>query len=179
MNRADLHALPGVTPIDEAATKDFVFQQTMFRIKDPQRSLAFYTGVLGMTLLNRLDFPDMGFSLYFLAKGVDPASVPDDPKERVEFTFKCPGTLELTHNHGTETQDDFAYHNGNSDPGKGFGHIGFEVADVDAACKRFEEMGVEFVKKPNDGKMKGLAFIKDPDGYWIEILNAQNCKQFV
>ena len=39
-----------------------------------------------------------------------------------------------------------------------------------AACERFEKLGVEFVKKPDDGKMKGLAFIKDPDGYWIEIL---------
>ena len=41
---------------------------------------------------------------------------------------------------------------------------------------RFEELGVEFVKKPTDGKMKGLAFIKDPDGYWIEILSANNMK---
>jgi len=45
------------------------------------------------------------------------------------------------------------------------------VPDVDAACKRFEDLGVEFVKKPSDGKMKGIAFIKDPDGYWIEIFN--------
>ena len=46
------------------------------------------------------------------------------------------------------------------------------MPDVDAACQRFEEMGVEFVKRPNDGSMRGLAFIKDPDGYWIEILNS-------
>lgn len=44
------------------------------------------------------------------------------------------------------------------------------MPDVYAACERFEKLGVEFVKKPDDGKMKGLAFIKDPDGYWIEIL---------
>jgi lactoylglutathione lyase len=43
-----------------------------------------------------------------------------------------------------------------------------------AACERFEALGVKFVKKPDDGKMKGLAFITDPDGYWIEILNAGN-----
>ena len=44
------------------------------------------------------------------------------------------------------------------------------MPDVCNACDRFESLGVEFVKKPDDGKMKGLAFIKDPDGYWIEIL---------
>lgn len=46
------------------------------------------------------------------------------------------------------------------------------VPNVEAACERFEKFGVDFVKKPNDGRMKGLAFIKDPDGYWIEIFNA-------
>lgn len=44
------------------------------------------------------------------------------------------------------------------------------MPDVYSACDRFEKLGVDFVKKPDDGKMKGLAFIKDPDGYWIEIL---------
>ena len=83
--------------------------------------------------------------------------------------------MELTHNWGTEAETGPSpYHNGNSDPGKGFGHIGFMVPDVEAACDRFEKLGVEFVKKPNDGKMKGLAFIKDPDNYWIEILNCDN-----
>lgn len=45
------------------------------------------------------------------------------------------------------------------------------VPDVDKACERFEKLNVEFVKKPCDGKMKGIAFVKDPDGYWIEIFN--------
>ena len=45
-----------------------------------------------------------------------------------------------------------------------FGHIGLAVPDVEAAAKRWEAMGIEFVKKPADGKMKGIAFIKDPDG---------------
>lgn len=51
------------------------------------------------------------------------------------------------------------------------GHIGIAVPDVEKACDHFYENGVEFVKKPNEGNMKGLAFIQDPDGYWIEIFN--------
>ncbi|XP_077299927.1 glyoxalase 1 [Arctopsyche grandis] len=150
-------------------TKDFLFQQTMYRIKDPRRSLPFYTQVMGMTLLQKLDFPDMKFSLYFMGFE-DGAEIPKDRQERTKWAMSRKATLELTHNWGTES-DDSTYHNGNSDP-RGFGHIGIMVPDVNAACERFEKLGVEFVKKPQDGKMKGLAFIKDPDGYWIEIFNA-------
>nr|XP_020483307.2 lactoylglutathione lyase-like [Labrus bergylta] len=59
-------------------------------------------------------------------------------------------------------------------PSRSTGHIGIAVPDVYEACKLFEEQGVTFVKKPDDGKMKGLAFIQDPDGYWIEILSPNN-----
>lgn len=75
-----------------------------------------------------------------------------------------------THNWGTESDPGFKYHNGNSEP-RGFGNIGVTVDDTYKACERFERLGVEFVKKPNDGKMKGIAFIKDPDGYWTEIFD--------
>uniref|UniRef100_A0A452HAD6 lactoylglutathione lyase n=1 Tax=Gopherus agassizii TaxID=38772 RepID=A0A452HAD6_9SAUR len=120
-------------------------------------------------LLQKCDFPTMKFSLYFLAYE-DKNDIPKDTNERTAWTFSRKATLELTHNWGTENDENQSYHNGNSDP-RGFGHIGIAVPDVAAACKRFEELGVKFVKRPDDGKMKGLAFIQDPDGYWIEILN--------
>lgn len=81
--------------------------------------------------------------------------------------------MELTHNWGTETETAQIYHTGNEEP-RGFGHIGVLVPDVYAACERFEKLGVKFIKKPDEGRMKGLAFIRDPDGYWIEIFNPKN-----
>ena len=163
----------GLCENENKDTEQFVFNQTMLRIKDPKISLDFYTRVLGMTLYRKLDFPDMKFTLYFLAmkNDVNSESVPSDDNARTTWTFSQRAMLELTHNWGTENDEDFSYHNGNSDP-QGFGHIGFSVPDVYKAAERFEKLGVKFVKKPDDGKMKGLAFIEDPDGYWIEILQA-------
>lgn len=155
-----------------AGTESFALNQTMLRIRDPKPSLAFYQDVLGMTLLQKLDFEEMRFSLYFLAYLGDGETIPQDPAERARFIFNRETTLELTHNWGTESDPDFkGYHDGNGDP-RGFGHIGISVADVAAACERFESLGVTFKKRPQDGKMKDIAFITDPDGYWIEILSA-------
>jgi len=154
-------------------TESFTLNQTMLRIRDPRPSLAFYRDVLGMTLLQQLDFEEMRFSLYFLAYLSEGETIPEDPAERARFIFDRETTLELTHNWGTESDPDFkGYHDGNSDP-RGFGHIGISVDDVDAACARFETLGVTFRKRPQDGKMKDIAFITDPDGYWIEILSAK------
>ena len=86
--------------------------------------------------------------------------------------------LELTHNWGTEDDAEFSHHNGNDDP-RGFGHIGISVPDVYAACERFDALGIEFVKRPDEGAMRGLAFIKDPDGYWIEILSAPGLSELI
>ena len=122
-----------------------------------------------MTLLDQFDFPDMEFSLFFM--GYPGEEIPADPSERAKWIFEQPALIELTHNYGTESDAAFSYHNGNDEP-RGFGHIGVSVPDVYAACERFEQLGVEFVKRPDDGNMKGLAFIKDPDGYWIEILSS-------
>ena len=157
-------------------TAGFVLNQTMLRIKDPARSVPFYRDVMGMALLDRYDFPALKFSLYFMGYVAEPP--PQDPAERVKWVFEQPALLELTHNWGTEADPDFAYHNGNAEP-RGFGHIGLSVPDVHAACARFETLGVEFVKRPDDGAMKGLAFVKDPDGYWIEILSAVNLRDLI
>ncbi|EDV23681.1 expressed hypothetical protein [Trichoplax adhaerens] len=153
----------------DQSTQGFFFQQTMLRIKDPKASLKFYTQVLGMRLLKRFDFAGMKFSLYFMGYE-DPKDIPEDENELASWVFQRKACLELTHNWGKEEAEGSIYHNGNSDP-RGFGHIGIYVPDVYKACERFEQLGVEFVKKPDGGQMKGLAFIKDPDGYWIEILN--------
>ncbi|XP_037305961.1 lactoylglutathione lyase-like [Pungitius pungitius] len=156
----------------EPITQDYMLQQTMLRVKDPARSLEFYTGVLGMTLLQKIDFPSMRFTLYFLGYE-DKSDVPADVKERTAWTFSRRATIELTHNWGSESDESLSFHNGNDQP-TGFGHIGVAVPDVYAACKVFEKRGVKFLKKPEAGKMKDLAFIQDPDGYWIEILSPNN-----
>ncbi|KAI6166025.1 Glyoxalase/Bleomycin resistance protein/Dihydroxybiphenyl dioxygenase [Pisolithus thermaeus] len=140
-------------------TASFKFNHTMLRIKDPNASLAFYTEVLGMTLLHESNMGD--FTLYFLAYEDDNLS----PDEKSSSVFGRQGVLELTHNHGTETDPNFqGYASGNSEPGKGFGHIAITVANVEEACARFEKLGVPFKKRLTDGKMRHIAFILDPDG---------------
>ena len=76
-------------------TKEFVFNQTMLRIRDPQRSLDFYQGVLGMTLIRQFDFPDMKFTLFFLGYVTpDDEKVPEDPVERSAYAFEQKAMLE-------------------------------------------------------------------------------------
>ena len=118
----------------------------------------------------------MEFALYFL--GYPNSDIPTEAKDRARWIFEQPALLELTHNYGTESDNDFSYHNGNDDP-RGFGHIGIAVPDVYTACERFEELGVEFVKRPDDGNMKGLAFVRAPDGYWIEILSPSGLRDLI
>eukprot|EP00238_Polyblepharides_amylifera_P001165 CAMPEP_0196571384 /NCGR_PEP_ID=MMETSP1081-20130531/1571_1 /TAXON_ID=36882 /ORGANISM="Pyramimonas amylifera, Strain CCMP720" /LENGTH=405 /DNA_ID=CAMNT_0041888313 /DNA_START=71 /DNA_END=1285 /DNA_ORIENTATION=- len=159
--------------IGRAASPDapkYAFAQTMLRVKDPKKSIEFYTGTLGMTVVRESHFSD--FSLFFLATLPLGTVVPDPTGEearewvRNELYPKCVPILELTHNHGTESDPEFVYFSGNEDPRKGFGHIGFLVDDVYEECAKLEANGVSFQKKPDEGGMKGLAFAKDPDGYW-------------
>jgi lactoylglutathione lyase len=166
---------PGVASQAPGASQGFVLNHSMLRVKDPQVALAFYTGVMGMKVLRKLDFPEMKFSLYFLHLGGEDPPPPDDVGERTAWTFAQRGILELTHNWGTELDPDFKYHDGNAQP-QGFGHICFSVPDLDTAIAWFDGNGVGYVKRPEHGKMKDVAFIKDPDGYWIEIVEPARLK---
>ncbi|KAL7115857.1 hypothetical protein ACP275_04G207100 [Erythranthe tilingii] len=158
---------PGLVTSPDAATSGFFVQQANYRIKDPKATLDFYSRVLGMSLLKRLDFETQKFSLYMLGY-TDIASAPTDPVDRAVWTFSQKATLELVHVWGTETDPDFAgYSNGNTEP-LGFGHIGICVADLQVASARFETLGVQFQQKPVDGNP---AFILDPDGYWVEVFD--------
>ena len=166
---------PGVCAQPSAACGGFVLNHCMLRVKDPAVALDFYTRVFGMRVLRKLDFPEMKFSLYFLHREVEGKPVPEDVGERTAWTFAQHGILELTHNWGTENDAGFAYHDGSAQP-QGFGHICFSVPDLDAAIRWFDDNQVTYVKRPEQGKMKDVAFIKDPDGYWIEIVEPARLK---
>ncbi len=166
---------PGVAADAPPAAAGFVLNHSMLRVKDPAVALDFYTRIMGMRVLRKLDFPEMKFTLYFLAKVEDASEVPEDIGERTAWTFAQRGILELTHNWGTESDPEFKYHDGNAQP-QGFGHICFSVPDLAAAIRWFDEHQVTYVKRPEQGKMRDVAFIKDPDGYWIEIVQANLLK---
>jgi lactoylglutathione lyase len=168
MSLHDLNEQPGVATQPDPATAQFVFNHTMLRVKNIEKSLDFYTRVLGFRLVEKRDFAEAEFSLYFLAL-VKPEEIPADDAARSKWMKSVPGILELTHNHGSEHDASVVYHNGNSDP-RGFGHICVSVPDIVAACERFEQLGVNFQKRLSDGRMKSIAFIKDPDEYWVEII---------
>ena len=119
---------------------------TMLRVADLEKSLAFYTGVLGMKLLRRADYPEGKFPLVFVGYGDEAGST----------------SIELTHNWGVEK-----YELGNA-----FGHIAIEVADAYAACDNIRQRGGRVVREA--GPMKHgstvIAFAEDPDGYKIELI---------
>ena len=166
---------PGVANTSAPQTNGFVLNHSMLRVKDPKIALDFYTRIMGMVVLRRLDFQEMKFSLYFLARPDANHPAPEDIGERTAWTFSQTSILKLTHNWGSEEVADFKYHDGNAQP-QGFGHICFSVPNLDAAVAWFDQNHVPYVKRPEQGKMKDVAFIKDPDGYWIEIVQASLLK---
>jgi lactoylglutathione lyase len=119
---------------------------TMIRVGDLGRSIAFYTEVLGMKLLRRQDYPDGRFTLAFVGFGSESEQA----------------ALELTHNWDTPSYD----------LGNGFGHVALEVADARAACDEIRRRGGVVTR--DAGPMKHgttvIAFVQDPDGYKIELI---------
>ncbi|KAF2718402.1 monomeric glyoxalase I [Polychaeton citri CBS 116435] len=168
----------GQKPVEEAAqstTTDLAtyrMNHTMIRVKDKDVSLKFYQEVMGMSLKRTSENPSAEFNLYFLAYG-PPA--PESSPNGVNPIADREGILELTWNYGTERQDGQVYHNGNTEP-QGFGHICVSVDDLDAACKRFEDLGVNWKKRLTDGRMRNVAFVLDPDEYWIEVIQNEKYK---
>lgn len=124
-------------------------------------------------LLCRYEFPQSGFSLYFLAilpEGEEFTLVPGT-QESADYLWNFKGVaLELTHNHGSEADPEFKVNNGNVEPYRGFGHIAVMTPDVYASSAELEANGVRFQKRPDEGRMKGIAFALCPDGYWIELV---------
>lgn len=123
---------------------------TMLRVGDLEKSIAFYTEVLGMTLLRRKDYPEGRFTLAFVGYG-------NEAEHAV---------LELTHNWDTEHYD----------LGNGYGHIAIEVLDVYKACEQIRSAGGKITREAGPMKhgQRILAFVEDPDGYKIELLSAQS-----
>ncbi|MCJ1351066.1 MAG: Lactoylglutathione lyase [Icmadophila ericetorum] len=158
--------------VKETDVSTYRFNHTMIRVKDKDASLKFYQETLGMTLVRTSDNPSAEFTLYFL--GYPDASSPSDPSTSNQAFRE--GLLELTYNYGTEKDANFKYHDGNAEP-QGFGHICISVDDLDKACGRFEAEGVRWKKRLTDGRMKNVAFILDPDGYWIEVIQNEKIKQ--
>jgi len=119
---------------------------TMLRIGNLEKSLEFYEKVLGMKLLRKHDYPEYEFSLAYLGYG-------DESETTV---------LELTHNWGTESYD----------LGNAYGHIAIGVDDVYKACDKIKEMGGNVTREagPMQGGDTVIAFVEDPDGYKIELL---------
>ena len=148
---------------------------TMIRIKDHQASLKFYQETMGMTLMRTSENESAGFNLYFLGYPGE-KGVPKESANGVNPVADREGLLELTWNYGTEKDPNFKYHDGNSEP-QGFGHICVSVDDLDAACQRFDEHKVNWKKRLTDGRMKNVAFILDPDGYWIEVIQNEKLKR--
>lgn len=122
----------------------------MLRVGDLERSIKFYTEILGMTLLRQKDYPDGKFTLAFLGYG--------DEKDTT--------AIELTYNWDTDQYD----------LGNGFGHLAIEVDDVYKAAEDIRAAGGKIIREP--GPMNAgttiIAFVADPDGYQIELLGAKH-----
>lgn len=119
---------------------------TMLRTGNLERSIAFYTEILGMKLLRQKEYPDGKFTLAFIGYG--------DEKDNT--------VIELTYNWGVEKYD----------IGKGYGHIAIEVDDVYQAADKIKQRGGKILREagPMNAGTTIIAFVEDPDGYPIELI---------
>jgi lactoylglutathione lyase len=166
-------ATPSSAPRRATDPRGFSYQQTMLRVKDGPAAVAFYERHFGMTLVDVKRFPEMRFDLYFLATLPEGATAPPPgtpESNRFLWTFDRT-VLELTHNYDDDKSPGFRYNNGNVEPHRGFGHIGFIVDDLASFCAGLEAAGVQFQKRLTEGRMRHIAFARDVDGYWVEILS--------
>ncbi|MCC2958038.1 lactoylglutathione lyase [Massilia sp. IC2-477] len=126
------------------------FLHTMLRVGNLERSIDFYTNVLGMKLLRTSDNPEYKYKLAFLGYGSNP--------EHAE--------LELTYNYGVESYD----------MGTAYGHIALSTEDIYATCDSVRKLGGNITREP--GPVKGgttvIAFITDPDGYKVELIERKD-----
>jgi lactoylglutathione lyase len=126
----------------------FRLLHTMVRVRDLDKSIDFYTNLLGMRLLRREDFPDGKFTLAFVGYG------PEEDE----------AVIELTHNWDQDSPYQL---------GSGYGHIALGVRDIYGVCAELEKRGANIPRKP--GPMKHgtthIAFIEDPDGYKVELID--------
>ncbi|GAB0115266.1 lactoylglutathione lyase [Acidisoma sp. C75] len=127
-------------------SEQFSYLHTMLRVGDLERSIAFYTQHLGMRELRRADVPDGKYTLVFLGYG-------DEKSHTV---------LELTYNYGVERYE----------MGTAFGHLAVGVPDIKASCEQMRAAGVKITREPGPVKFGTtmIAFIEDPDGYKIELI---------
>ncbi|CAM9286282.1 unnamed protein product [Ectocarpus sp. 6 AP-2014] len=148
------------------------WHRSMLRCKDPIASVKYYEERYGMKLVDVYHTPSLGKSNYYLASLRDGEAWPEagsaEAHERLfDMQHSC---VELEHEHGAESDPDLVYSSGNDEPHRGFGHLAFLTADVYKASEELEMAGVSFKKKPDEGRMKGLAFAYDPSGYWVELV---------
>jgi lactoylglutathione lyase len=126
---------------------------TMLRVGNLQKSIDFYTDILGMQLLRQQEYPAGRFTLAFLGYGDEAGNT----------------VLELTYNWGVDSYE----------PGTGFGHLAVAVDDVYEATRIAREKGVKILRDagPMNAGSTIIAFLEDPDGYPIELLNDKRAEQ--